>query len=407
MKDAEKRGGSSREKIARSLVAEKMKIDEARFRKYVKISEVVYRSLFDTHGSRLETLVRSFVDSKSSSSSPSDPKKKTEEEECEIERDEKDEDEVGRPAFGKMDVPELKRKDIVLEFLRAPVPECAERECVNEEFCVSKQQFHQLWWKDGLLFEKAWGVSVDFASGRITDKRGNVFGGFALREFLYPEAEERRKLDFSLAMADFLNGRSVVEENSISSVSAARDEENEEEEDYDRDGRFSAKRTKKNGDAADVKFRNWLAETTAKVNPQMRGHCILCLVRLISELTHIFCGASIVSNPSALVSVQHHKNVFGKVGEYKVGTEINRGSNLGLRGTVLEYRVDNYQPGRAKVHYKTIEEDRSFGSSARNDDEGHGRYVLVDKTAEVLQWFEIDAIVCKAEDGLETSKSCT
>ena len=281
-------------------------------------------------------------------------------------------------------VPTISRKDIVVDFLRPAMFECGERSCVNGDYCCSVLQFRQLWLKDSTLFKQCWKLSVHQTSGKILDETGREFEVFPLREYLCPETEKLRKDSFSKAMAKFLTTQGTSIGNKM--------EQN-------------------------AKLSNWFSETIKMVNPSYPGYCILCLLRLLSELTTIFSSANIISNPKVCVMIQHHKNIFGVPGEYKSGFEIHRGANLcGLVGKILEYRVDNYLPGSAHVHYKTIEylnsessqyfkkNDPLFSVTQPSGSRGVS-FTLAEKKIKVLQWVESDAMVCKPTEKLNFPKS--
>jgi len=357
---------------------------ETRRKQFTGSVPTIYNTLFDTYGNKLENKLRALVDLGSvndcrtpdsvaaGSHLPNFPVR-----EMHVESPDTQEYEVQHKMeqlylklLKSNAIVTIKRKHIVTEFLRPALRVCGERECINGVNCTSILQYHQLWLKDPVLFKQTWGLSVDSASGNILNSNGHVFKPFALREFLCPDEEKARLTNFKHEMAHYLN---TTAENELS-------------------GNIDA----------DTRLEKWFSETTARVNPQIHGYCILCLLIMCSELTTIFNGASVVSNPNICVLIQHHCNIFGVPGEYKSGCEIRRGSNIcGLIGPVLEYRVDNYLPQHTIVTCNTIivrpnTTTDSVGGLRRNL--SNAVYALGELKIPVLRWVEIDAIVCKTTD---------
>jgi hypothetical protein len=389
-------------------------------------------------------------------------------------------------------IPVIRRKHIVQEFLRPAIPECGERSCVNDKFCVSVIQFQQLFVKEPLIFEKEWGLKADARTGRLLDERGKPFDGFPLREFLCPVTEKRRKRNFSSAMAEFLNGTdrrrgedfdsgragfgksAKKKKNALGSDKRKRDDavkrrrrlrrgyqsdssdersaprannDDDDDDDDDEDDDNSSSSKSAGNDSRDVEIDSvededdddddlestkgiderdalerrtaaieaWLAKTTSEVNPPIRSYCILCHLRLRSELTMLFSSGSTISNPSTCILIQHHSNVFGEPGEYRAGYEINRGNSVcGLIGPALEYRVDNYLPASADVHHTVVlpyvDARGNDGDENREDDDDNdarGEFQVKEKKTRVLQWTESEALVCRASDAMKAPKNGT
>lgn len=276
-------------------------------------------------------------------------------------------------------IPVLKRKDVVVDFLRGPVLDAGERPCINGIHCISHIQFEQSYSKNPLLFNKTWKLKLNEKTGHLMNAQKQEFRGFALREFLCPDVETKRKSDFSLHMAKKLKTTFANATTSTIIASTVREADSQSD------------------------LIAWLSETVNAINPSMAGYCILCIVRLRSELTATCSSASIISNPCAHLVVQHHINVFGEPGEYHSKCAINRGSNIcGLVGDALEYNVNNYLPSTATVHYKTLELAKSKSGSESNNNTitTAAEYGIVERSISVLQWCEIDDIVIKATDTL-------
>jgi hypothetical protein len=397
---------SGRYASAQAMVKKRLEEDRNVYKEYVKLSGVLIQTMCDLYGNKFNKLTEA-AEYARSKSRPQNPVSDDGSATFNLRKDPL----VEHLCMRELDsnrIPVLKRKDIVLDFLRPAVPECGERSCVGGDCCASILQYRQLVLKDSIPFKREWKLSLNKSTGLLEDSSKREFGGFPLREFLCPITEKKRKRDFSLAMSQFLNDSNYAASSARSSHPSG------------------------SSHSSVAEYHNWLAKTTDAINPPLRGHCILCLFRLRSEATTLFSSGSVISNPSVCVVVQHHTNIFGQPGEYKPGCEINRGASVcGLAGTVLEYRVDNYLPGSAELHYSCLErydaddlnsnggyddydddesdgEDRGYlrkmGASMSNRVRGGG-YKIANKRLTVLQWVESEDIVCKSTDVLQAPKN--
>ncbi len=303
-------------------------------------------------------------------------------------------------ALSRRNVPKLRRKDVIFDFLRPAVAEAGERPCVNGgEKCVSVEQFRQKWAEDRVAMQKNW---------HLEDRDGNIYDMLSssgvpyrpepLREFLCPSQEKKRKELFAKALVDFLESRDPHRTAISQSPSGPR---------FDSQPRFGRNENEENFQKRQQELDAWFRASADLVNPPVRGYCILCYLRLRSELAAVYSAENLAADGNDLeiggpLLVQHHSNVFGIPGEYKPGCQIVRGSKLcGLVAPAFEYRVGNYLPSLCQVECKTLIPAR-VGSSRKGEADatiGAGGFELGVRTFKnIRQWSEVDDVVCKPED---------
>lgn len=361
-------------KLANEAVLKRVKEHTSEFGELVERATTTYKMMFDTFGNKFENIISAAIQERNKDFAKHCDEGQNEEEDTVADSIAED---LHMRILNANNIPLLKRENIVLEFLRGAIREAGERDCINGLLCVSVQQFRQLWLKDPVLFQKTWKLTVDKDTNRLITQQKKEFDGFILREFLCPAVEIKRKRDFETEIAKFLN----VEQ-----------QQNGTTEPGDNQAKLEA----------------WLTETIGKVNPPLHGYCILCLLRLRSELATTFSSASIISNPNACAIIQHHRNEFGIPGQYKPGAEIRRGSNLcGLVGMALEYRVDNYLPHTATMKYRCLKPitSSSHGNNGSLYPRMTSAYTLVEESISVLQWKESEAIICGRSHDLDKPKN--
>lgn len=358
-------------KQANDYVKNKIENHTKEFNDFTNRAKTIYKVMFDMYGTKFESILNNNNNNNSNNNPPNSLKGKDTLED------------VYNKLLNSNNVPILKRKDIILEFLRPPLRECGERACVNGHLCQSIQQFRQLWLKDPVLFETNWGITLDKQTGKILDSQKKEFDGFLLREFLSPEIESKRKSNWNAEIAKYINDMNHNHTKNTATATTTTITNN--------------KPSRRHSEGNNTDLEGWLTEVLAKINPPLHGYCILCLLRLRSELTTTSSTASIISNPNVCALVQHHRNLFGIDGEYKPGTEIRRGSNIcGLVGMALEYRVDNYLPGTNTIRYKFLKVNNNNNDST---------ITLSENTIQSLQWTESEAIVYNSSQELDKPKN--
>jgi hypothetical protein len=285
----------------------------------------------------------------------------------------------------------ISRKDTVVDFFRPAIPGAGERSCINGGGCQSIAQFHQLYIKDPVLFTTCWKLKLDPKTNKLLDKDGQEFNGFPAREFLYPSVERKRKMMLEMELAQFLNDQVSKPFITTTTTSGGGGDHSG----HQRQSELS------------VEIDKWLIATQQKVNAAYpQGYCIFCLRKLRSEISTAVSTASLVTNPNLCAVVQHHTNLFGIPGEYKQGTQINRRGNLcGLVGMALEYRVDHYVPTMATVNFPTL----TIATPSTNPIHSTNTtpFTVNTKQIGVLQWSEVDDIVCNLSQQMELPKTST